>query len=311
ALAAADELPVRVTALLLFGELDGCGEPAALLAGLREHRPTPATGPSRWRVAGVKLFADGIPPMRTAWLREPYLDGGRGGLLVAGRDEDERLAGLREMIRAGHSAGCQIGVHATGDRAVAETVRAFAAAAEADGAGRRHYVIHGDLIDPDTLSLMGRSGIGLNAQPRIREATAGMLRAALGDARAERTTALRSALAAGVPLCLSSDGPVLLPDWRADVAAAALRSRAAGVDERIGVAAALRAYTAAAAWQDGAESWKGTVEAGKVADLCVLDRDPLAVAAEQVPDLGIRMTLVAGRIAFDAGASPGGSSHRA
>ncbi len=75
----------RVTALLLFGELDGRSSADELLAGLRDFTP-PADVPGRFRVAGVKIFADGIPPMHPAWTDRPYADGSHGAPLVeAGR----------------------------------------------------------------------------------------------------------------------------------------------------------------------------------------------------------------------------------
>jgi predicted amidohydrolase YtcJ len=88
-------------------------------------------------------------------------------------------------------------------------------------------------------------------------------------------------LDAGVPLVFSSDAPVVWPDWRQGVAAAVLRTAAAngvvyGPEERITVEEAIAAYTSGGAWQDFAEGEKGTVEPGKLADLVVVDGDPLA-----------------------------------
>ncbi|GAA2048570.1 hypothetical protein GCM10009839_62770 [Catenulispora yoronensis] len=314
--ATAGELRARVTVLRLFGELDGLSTVADLVAGLDRSTGADDVDPRWLAVAGVKLFADGIPPMHSAWMSEPYLGGGHGTLMVEGDDDDARLAALRAMIGHAHRAGCQIGVHATGDRAVGETVRAMAEALAADAdsaagsdatagsaAARRHYIIHGDAIGPDTLTTMAEHGIGVNAQPSIYTATPGMLEPAIGACRTDELLPLRSALDAGVPVCLSSDGPVTMPDWRRGVASAVLRTAEAGPvrgpDQRIAVTEALRAYTMSGARQDGAEDWKGSIEVGKVADLCVLAADPLTAPPEKIPEIEIRMTVLDGRVVFD------------
>lgn len=297
-LAAEGRLSARVNVLRLYGELDGVSRPEDLERGLAAAAGSRDADPGRLRVRGVKLFADGIPPMRSAWMSRAYQDGGCGGLLVAGGDEEERLANLRAMVLCAHCAGYQVGVHATGDRAIEAACEALADAMTSyPRDDPRHYVIHGDCVSRETLALMARHGIGLNAQPRIRTATVEALTGALGADRAANAVPLRSTVDSGVPLCLSSDGPVLSPDWRLGVADAA--SRANGTGERITVAEALRAYTIDGARQDHAESWKGSIEVGKIADLCVLAANPLAVAPEEVPGLEVRMTLLGGSVIFD------------
>ncbi|MFC6885191.1 MULTISPECIES: amidohydrolase [Actinomadura] len=305
-LAAKGELNARVTALMLFGELDGASSEAAFLKGLRSFVP-PRDVPGRFRVAGVKIFADGIPPMRTAWTDRPYTGGGgHGSLLVDGASDGEREAALRAMIGAAHAAGHQVAVHATGDRTTRVTVDAFADARGRDGRDGRHYLIHGDLLSPATLAAMAASGTGLNTQAGIAVATAPMLAGALGEAALADAWPTRDALAAGVRLCLSSDAPVLTPDWRAGVAAAVTRrgldGSVRGAAQTLSLVQALRAYTIDPARQDGAESWKGSLEPGKAADLCVLDGDLLDVAPDDLPSVPVVLTMVGGRVVHERSA---------
>ncbi|WP_245656518.1 amidohydrolase [Microtetraspora fusca] len=301
-LAAEGRLTARVTALMLFGELDGASSLEGFTRGLREFAP-PADVPRWFRVAGVKIFADGIPPMRNAWTDEPYVDGTYGGLLVEGATAERREADLVAMIEAAHAAGHQIGVHATGSRTTRRVAEAFRDAGARDGRDARHYIIHGDLLHPATLAEMAAAGIGLNTQAGIAVATEEMVAAALGRDALRHAWPVRDALTAGVPLCLSSDAPVLSPDWRKGVAAAVTRAgldgTVRGPEQRIALAQALRAYTATPAWQDRAEAWKGTLEPGKAADLCALDADLFDVEAAALPEVPVALTVVDGRIVHE------------
>jgi predicted amidohydrolase YtcJ len=125
------------------------------------------------------------------------------------------------------------------------------------------------------LERMAEHGIALNAQPTIARIVGGNLFAVLGEARARDQSPLRWALDLGVDVALSTDVPIAPePDWRATVADAVARRTETGptVDgQRLTLDEALRAVTIAGARQDRAEAWKGTIEPGKVADLCILD----------------------------------------
>jgi hypothetical protein len=304
-LAAEGQLPVRVNVLALFGELDGPCDPDIYAAAVSELTAEESSPERRLRLAGVKIFADGIPPAGSAWMHEPYTDGSTGALLMPGNDHAQRVAVLTAMVGQAHARGLQVGVHATGNATLDATVAAFISAADGDGAfDRRHYVIHADTGSPEVLALMARHGVGLNTQSAIYTATAALLDGTIGRERTERAFPLHTALDAGVAVSLSSDSPVMAPDWRVGIVAAVRRRGPDGVvrgpNEVIGVADAIRAYTIVPAMQDHAESWKGSIEVGKVADLCVLDASPLTVAVDEIPQIGISMTVVNGRIVYEA-----------
>lgn len=152
---------------------------------------------------------------------------------------------------------------------------------------------------------MARERIGLNPQPAIQTSLGDMLPEVIGAERTERQHALRGVLDAGVPVALSSDGPVTTPDWRQGVAAAVLReSKASGTvtgpQHRIRVTEAIRGYTLGGAWQDHAEDWKGSIEVGKVADLCVLGADPFAVDPHELPAVPVQQTILDGSVIHEA-----------
>ena len=292
-------LTARVTVLALFGVLDGPSSLNAVLDGLRALRRA-TVRPERLRVAGVKVFADGIPPMLQAWTRHRYPDGSQGGLLVEGGDAGERAENLRAMILEANRLGLQIGVHATGDRTIDAVVDAVAEALEHAPTGLRHYVIHGDLVTSSTLARMAALGMGLNVQSGIAVRTAPWLAGVLGDEVAVSAWPIAAAQAAGVPVSLSSDAPILTPDWRQGIADAdAWMGAPAPGDERARMRALLHAYTTVPARQDGAESWKGSLEPGKVADLLVLGADPLRLTPAELPAVPVDLTVVDGEVVYD------------
>ena len=101
-----------------------------------------------------------------------------------------------------------------------------------------------------------------------------------------------------------SDAPVTYPDWRQGVATMILREsqasgRVSGPGQRITLAEALRTYTINGARQDFAEDWKGSLEVGKIADLCVLDRDLLTIDPHDIPTARVLMTVLGGQIVHD------------
>ncbi|KUM80062.1 hypothetical protein AQI70_07770 [Streptomyces curacoi] len=65
------------------------------------------------------------------------------------------------------------------------------------------------------------------------------------------------------------------------------------------LATALRARTATPAWQDFADGWKGTIEPGKVADLCVLDRPLLDRDPHEITDAQVDLTVFDGRVVHE------------
>lgn len=254
----------------------------------------------------VKLNADGVPTQsRTAWMYDEYVGGGFGSLVLPGDTDDEKQAELERRIMEAHIAGYQIGVHATGDRAIDATVTGFRKAIESDGNDSlRHYVIHGDLTPPATLKEMARLGIATSFNPSIKRSLSHQLTEVIGSERAYHQWPYRSALAAGVSVASSSDAPVVFPQFREGITAMLTRRSVVtgevfGPDEVISFDEALHSYTLAGAYQDHAESWKGSIEQGKVGDIVILDADLRSIDAEAIVDVPVVMTIVGGEVVYD------------
>lgn len=277
----------RVTLLRLFGTIDGESSLDDFERGIAE--PVPATD-ARWlSVTGVKVFADGIPPMATAWVSEPYPDGSAGHLLTRGEDP---AATFRRMIELAASRGLQVAVHATGDRSIEEFLRVLEQLESQPDAP--HYVVHGDLASPAQIERMQRIGAGFAVQPLIAAHTHAWAGAQLGPERLAAAWPLGEMISSGALTTITSDAPIATPDWRHSLDAARDLLSADTAEVR---RALLRRMTADAARQDGAAEWKGSLEVGKVADVTVLDEDPLE-PGRAFASLGIARTIVDGRTVF-------------
>ncbi|MFE6776269.1 amidohydrolase [Streptomyces sp. NPDC057702] len=302
-LARAGQLDSRVRVLLLPAPMGGSA--ADVRAGLRGLEVPKDVDERRLAVIGVKVFADGVPPNETAWMHDPYPAGGHGALCVHGADAGLQQAELAEMIRVAHTAGHQLGVHVTGDRAIDAVVDAFADAQRAHPRpDARHYIIHGDFASPRSLAKLAEHGYGVNMNPAIKWTIADLMDDVVGRQRSDYQWPVRSAAEAGIAVCVGSDAPITQPNWRQGVAAMLLREskatgRVSGPDQRVSLETALRAYTVNPARQDFAEGWKGAIEPGKVADLCVLGGDLRATDPHDIPDLPIDLTVFDGRVVFD------------
>ncbi|OEJ97212.1 amidohydrolase [Streptomyces thermolilacinus] len=309
-LLAGGELTARVGVLLLPTGMAGTAEEFArafdALDGPDRRCATgEAADPRHLAIHGVKIFADGVVPNKTSWMHDPYVGGGCGALCVGGETDDERVAEIGAMIRYAHAAGHQLGVHVTGDRAADTVTDAFAAAvAEHPRPDARHYVIHGDFLTAHSMKVLAAHGFGANMNPTIKWTVADMEEEFVGTERAAYAWPYRDAIDAGVRVASGSDAPVTYPDWRQGVATMVLREskaggRVSGPEQRIGLAEAIRTYTIEAAWQDFADDWKGSLEPGKAADLCVLDGDLLAADPHDIPEMPVVLTVVDGRVVHD------------
>jgi len=295
------ELNLRVNIMLLFGGLGGTSV-QDVVEGLNSFGPPQFSNePNFLNVSQLKVFADGIPRSRTAWLSDPYDDHSHGSLTLAGDTDAERLETMAGIFAEGSSRGWQIGFHSTGDATTSALIDVLLR--NKDQAQKRHYVIHGDLILEDDFARMADSGLFLTAQPAIRWFVSRNVDSILGSERAAKRQQLKSQLEAGVPVSLSSDAPVSSADWRLIYAAAVSRSLRTEPsytdDQKLSPLQALTAMTQTPAMQSHAESWRGRIAAGYVADLFLVDRK-IDFAADPwlLMESKVQATFVAGHLVF-------------
>ncbi|MCC7024971.1 MAG: amidohydrolase [Thermomicrobiales bacterium] len=247
------------------------------------------------RLEGIKLMIDGGMSDRTARMFEPYLDqpDHRGTWVV----EPMRLA---KLIRYVHDLGWPMDIHTCGDEAQEWVVSAFAdAQRENPKPWLRHRVHHAYFPTETALARMAEAQIpAVVSSPFLTNLGEGFVNS-VGPERASRAMPMRTYLEAGVPLAGSSDSYITDFNPWVGMHAAVNRRTVTGRDlgkaaEALTPAEALHSYTMGGAFASGREDRQGSISPGKLADLVVLDRDPLAIDPDELDQVTPTATMLGG-----------------
>lgn len=287
AMAARAALPYRVNVMALRRPV---GSPATL--------PLPERSESDWlRVDTIKILADGGLSGATAALRTPYRHCDDCGVLRLDAEE------LFDLTKDAHRAGLRVATHTIGDAAIDVVLSAYEALARL-GPGPRHRLEHFGLPHPEQLARAARLGAIAVPQAVFIHSLGVNFRRYLPDALLPRAYPLRDMLAAGLVMALSSDAPVVADDNPLlGIRAAVLRRDEEGEliapEQAISVAEALYAYTMGGALASGDADNRGSLTAGKWADMAVLRSNPMQAPPEAIQDIPVDMTLIGGAPVFE------------
>jgi hypothetical protein len=252
-----------------------------------------------WLCIGpMKVFIDGSLIGHTAAMTEDFADtpGNRGYL-------QGDAAAIKATIVAAHRSGWRVAAHAIGDAAIDLALDAFETAQHgAPAVDRRHRIEHYGVSRPDQLARTAALGVIPVPQGRfIGEIGDGMLRA-LGP-RAPYAYRLRSLLDAGLVVPGSSDRPVVNGRPLLGIGDMVNRRTDSGTpfapEEALSAEQALRAYTWGSAYASKQEHRKGSIAAGRLADLAVLSEDPTRVDPSRIAQINVLATMVGGELRHD------------
>lgn len=257
-------------------------------------------------LGAVKMLADGSLQCYTGYLSNPYhnvIYDLPGGALWRGYPIQPAHE-LTKTVCALHQAGWQIAVHGNGDAAIQDILDAYEEAQKRyPRADARHIIVHCQTVREDQLDRIKRLGV-IPSFFVVHTYFWGdrHYETFLGQDRAERINPLRSALNREILFSTHNDTFVtpidpLLSVWSA-VNRTTSGGRTLGVDQKIPVLDALRSVTSWAAYQACEEHLKGSLEPGKLADMVVLEDNPLTVVPEAIKDIGVAASIVGGRTVF-------------
>ena len=288
-------LTMRVNALLRPG-----GNAAAVGWALETSRLQQDDGDAWLRVGGIKLAVDG--GFEGGLMRDPYEEpwGEHGtfrGLQIVERDT------FVAVVRMLNQRGWRVATHAVGDAAMDLVLDAYEQAdREKPIRDRRWSIEHAFIGRPDHLPRIRHLGLALAVQSHLYLAGPSLVRY-WGTTRAALTTPVRLYLDAGLPVSSGTDAPVVPfpPLWTLYhfITRDTITGGVLGADQRVTREEALRMATLGNAWLMMEERNKGSVEAGKLADLVVLSENPLTATPERVRDAAVLMTIVGGRVVYD------------
>ena len=243
-------------------------------------------GDSHLRVGYLKVFMDGTLGSQTARM----LDG--TGVEITSLDE------FAELIRSAARAGFPVAVHAIGDQANRDALDAFEETRDVwERLSLRQRVEHAQLLSAEDVPRFAKLGVAVSAQfshaPSDRD-----LADHFWAGKTDRAYAFRSLWDSGALVANGSDAPIEELDPLAGIVAGVLRTLddrpAWHPEQALTVEQALQASTVNPAWLAGDERRRGKLIPGYLADLVVLDRDPIGCPPEELPEVQVVATMLDG-----------------
>ena len=276
--------------------------PLSTWARLRDEIAMHGRGDTWLHIGGLKGFVDGSLGSHTAAMLAPFTDAPSDRGLLVNSEKN-----LHDWTDGADKAGLQVIVHAIGDRAIRTQLGIFEHVAKEHGPrDRRFRIEHAQHIAPADIPRFAKLGVIPSMQPYHAIDDGRWADRVIGAERAKGTYAFKSLLDHGAKLAFGSDWFVAPPTPLAGIYAAVTRRTLDDrhptgwvPEQKITVEQALRAYTSGSAYAGFQEKDVGTLEAGKLADLVIVDRDITRIPAETIRDAKVMLTMVGGRVVFD------------
>lgn len=248
---------------------------------------------SKFKINCLKLYLDGSFGAKTACMHEPFSDApDMCGFCVI--DEDE----IYEKMKIAHNNGFQICIHAIGDKGNRIVVDLYIRLLEEfPRENHRHRIEHASMLTQDVIQDMKKYGIIASCQPPFLNSEYTWLEKRLGKERLKYTYPFKSIIDAGVILASGSDCPIEDPSPLLGLHALINRNGLV-IEECISVEEALKTYTLNAAYAAFEEDVKGSIEVGKLADLVILNKNPMEIPKEEIKEIKVLETIIRGKTVF-------------
>jgi predicted amidohydrolase YtcJ len=263
------------------------------IAGIRS-----GFGDDMIRIGAVKFSADGSASERTMYMSTPYEGTDDHGILTMSQEE------IYDAVDDAVAHGFRVGIHANGDLTIDMVLKAYERSLQGrTGPNPRHRIEHCSLVNPDLLARIKAAGV-VPAPFYTYAHYHGNKWVDYGEEKMESMFAHRSFLDAGIPVAPASDytpGPYEpMMAIQSMVTRKDIRGRVWGPSQRISVTEAMRICTVHGAYASFEEDIKGSLQAGKLADLVILENDPHDVDPDSIVDIRILRTVLGGQTVYEA-----------
>lgn len=276
-------------------ELDGNLDKAQTLRNKYESR--------KLQFSGLKQFVDGTVTGHTAYFLKPYSD----QLDICGHPALDPELLIDRVVKA-DELGFRIRFHAIGDGAIRLALDAFEEAERKNGKrDSRHSIEHIEVIDQDDIERFSKLGVIASMQPdHMAASSREVYSSIIGPEREKKVFLTKSLLNSGASLALGTDFPVSISlNPMRQIYTAITRVDSSGNpqntwhhEQKLTLAEALKAYTYGSAYGCFREHELGTLEAGKLADLVVLDRNLFDIPESEVLKTKVELTINDGKVVY-------------
>jgi predicted amidohydrolase YtcJ len=262
------------------------------------------------QMGAVKAYSDGSLGSSTAYFFEPFVGQPNNHGLLS--DEMHPISAMRERMMKADAAGIQICTHAIGDQGISIILDLYSDVVKAHGdADRRFRIEHAQHMAAKDFDRFAQLHVIASVQPYHAIDDGRFAEGRIGHDRSSRTYAFRTFLDHGVRLAFGTDWDVAPLNPLLGLYAAVTRATLDGKnpngwfpEQKLTVAEAVEAYTIGSAYAEFQENEKGSITAGKLADMVLLSDDIFSIAPEKIRDVKVEKTILGGKVIWDAGSPP-------
>lgn len=256
--------------------------------------------------SGFNIMTDGSISEHKAELKQPYSDLNTHNL------EPVNWTSIEQQVLKADKAGYRVALHAQGDAAIAKSIAILSKCIVGpDGhLKNRHCITDLEFSDPQDLIQMGKLGIVAEVYPQIqslstREEKLNMIKKTIGEKRGSLYWNRRKMLDAGIVVSCGTDLPLLFDNIPVSIYHAAGGYFPEGgpsfnEENTMTRSEVLKAWTYGGAYNLGQEEKIGTLEAGKYADIAVLDNNVLTMPMSTIRNAKVDMTICAGKVVYSS-----------
>jgi len=248
---------------------------------------------SKFKTRCWKGYFDGTFGAKTAFMHEPFSDAPeKSGFTVISKEK------MFHKMKIIHENGFQIGIHAIGDKGNRVLVDLYKKLLEESPKdNHRHRIEHASMLTEDVIKDIKKYNLIVACQPPFINSEHTWLEKRLGKKRCKYTYPFKSIIDAGIIMASGSDSPIEDPDIISGLHA--LVTRNGFVPEQcLKIEEALKTYTINGAYAAFEENIKGSIKVGKLADLVILDKNPLEIDKDHIKDIQVLETIIRGKSVF-------------